>query len=441
MGEASTTCSGGPWPITGWNMMACTFAYYGYSITVMMAILSAYLIVYFRGKTVWIWLFVNCIFMFLGQEILTAINATPTASPIAVRILNPICLIFFSISEMGDIILFYERYKIVKRTPMEKWFYSLFFGFFSCAAITRLADVVIAAVQGQLHSRKTEGGVNVQYIEPTYLLFLLCCEILLQIRYIGSVSSFKSMTKATIAFTLLRSAGARFMFILLPMFARIVTAYIYLNIDAPTYVMMVAFSTTANLFTMFDLLMLKIELGASRSKSGSGTNSGWGTGPVSPRPIDTPTNRSTQKHLTTTHLPPIQTKNFSTHSKMYDEERATGDSYVLKAVSPAPNGRETWDDYRYGGNAYPPGSDRGYTSPGGYYSSKARLRDEDVGSYYQPNPRAITPVNLPLSPFSSSNGTTAYVRSQHGDYGRDGSRGSHLSSGGDGEVYGERYDI
>ncbi|KAJ3036744.1 hypothetical protein HDV00_002404 [Rhizophlyctis rosea] len=180
-------------------------------------------------------------------------------------------LIFWSAGEMGDIILFYERFKIVHTTAIEKWFLFIFFGSFTLAVGTRSVDIYFAGKLGVLHDMKD--STFVWLIEPTYLMFLLICEVLLQWRYTKSVLRFAkgaNVAKKALLLTLLRSAGARFLMILLPMLARGIISYVHKDQNDPSRVMSVAFNTSVNLFTMVDLLMLKYELlNQSRNKSAS----------------------------------------------------------------------------------------------------------------------------------------------------------------------------
>ncbi|KAJ3049939.1 hypothetical protein HK097_009081 [Rhizophlyctis rosea] len=320
----------------GWRHIACSFNTYGYSLSIMMVIVSSYLCFYFNGRKVWAWLFGNCFFMFLGHETYIVLNSLvnrdspPTLSLTLKQYLFPISLIFWSLSEMGDIILFYERFKIVHAAPIEKWFLSLFFGSLSCALVTRSVDIYYAGQKHELHDQ------SVWMIEPTYLVFLLVCEGLLQWRYTVSVMRFAkgaNVARKALLLTLLRSAGARFLMILVPMLARSILSYIHKDQNDPRRVMTVAFNTSVNLFTMVDLLMLKYELlNQSRNKTASRMSSTltgtWDHPELPPQPLSIPQfTFNNNSHTSTTH--------YSDSSKHIQTGRLTPDqsSYVMRPVS------------------------------------------------------------------------------------------------------------
>jgi hypothetical protein len=194
------------------------------------------------------------------------------ADSIVGNVVNPICLIFWSTAELGDVWLFYHRYVIVKVTPIERWF-KVYFGFWLiCAFIVRGTDIVISGVQGAIHS--TSAGV--QYIEPTYFVCILFCEIILQVRYVLAITSLDTVTKVKMFATLARSAGARFLLVTVPMLARTIAEYTA-PVGDPSVIIAVNFSTAVNLFTMFDLLLMKYELtevvsGSSRATKTIGEN-------------------------------------------------------------------------------------------------------------------------------------------------------------------------
>ncbi|KAJ3043497.1 hypothetical protein HDV00_004886 [Rhizophlyctis rosea] len=172
------------------------------------------------------------------------------------RICGPLALVLWSCSEIGDVILFYIRYKIVKASPLEPLFRVFFYGALSCAVILRLADIGAAIKVGETHS--TEPGVRP--IEPTYFVFLLMIEVVLQTRYVLDVTRLKTVNGKGLFWTLLRSAGARFSFITIPLLVRIAFQYSTFNIETPAMQWIWTFTSAVNLFTMFDLLMLKHEL-------------------------------------------------------------------------------------------------------------------------------------------------------------------------------------
>lgn len=91
----------------------------------------------------------------------------------------------------------------------------------AAAILTRLLDVGMVIWKANLHDgSEIANGLKIQYIEPTYLLFLLGCELLIQYKYFKELFERGGGKREKLGWTLLRSSGARFLLIVIPMFAR-----------------------------------------------------------------------------------------------------------------------------------------------------------------------------------------------------------------------------
>ncbi|KAJ3046495.1 hypothetical protein HK097_000811 [Rhizophlyctis rosea] len=245
------------------DAIACSFHEFAFSNSVISAIFATYLFLYFRGNTVWKWLFFNCLMAFIAYQLNAIAQAAPFDRGYFKKACAPLSMLFWSLAEFGDVLLFFIRYKIVKSSPMERSFLMYFFGVFTCAVITRIVDLGFVVKWGEMHTLKQEG---VWVIEPIYFTFVFMCEVVLQARYVASVLAMKNVSRSHLMWTLLRSSGARFCFVTIPLFARIIEQFRTPNVGDPRMQWIWTFSAAVNLFTMFDLLMLKYELAVGDKK-------------------------------------------------------------------------------------------------------------------------------------------------------------------------------
>jgi len=222
--------------------------------SLLMAMFSTYCFMYFGNQMIWRWLLFNTWCAFIAFELYTVFESYE--EPVAMgRWAVPTALFFWSCNEIGDIILFYYRYLIVKTEPVEKWFLGSFFGFLFAGFVTRFTQFCLQAKYG---------GWNIpmkgsQYLEPIYFMFLLICELELQIRYVLAVLGMKGLGRQGMVGVFMRSAGARMIAVTAPLAWRMVTQFAADDKGAANTVAK-AFHTSVNLFTLLDLLLMKIEI-------------------------------------------------------------------------------------------------------------------------------------------------------------------------------------
>eukprot|EP00475_Leptophrys_vorax_P043677 TRINITY_DN8488_c0_g1_i1.p1 TRINITY_DN8488_c0_g1~~TRINITY_DN8488_c0_g1_i1.p1 ORF type:complete len:339 (-),score=79.91 TRINITY_DN8488_c0_g1_i1:102-1118(-) len=239
----------------GWDYMARQLDIFRYTNALFCTLLSAYTFFYFRGQTVWKWIFFNSISMFTAFLMDGALKSTGTAGgqSVANHIVSPIALIFWSMGEMGDVVLFYKRFGLVHVTEIPIWLQRWFQVWLSFAIVVRLIDIGYAAFDGGLHS------ATAKYIEPCYFFCLWMIEVVLQYKYFITLVEMRDISRDVFMSKLIRSAGARFVLISVPMFCRII-AQMAGSVTSPWAVVFINFSTAVNLFSMFDLLLLKYEM-------------------------------------------------------------------------------------------------------------------------------------------------------------------------------------
>ncbi|KAJ3034514.1 hypothetical protein HDV00_004979 [Rhizophlyctis rosea] len=252
-----------------WNI--CAFGNYPYANSVVCVILGTYLCVYFRQNTIWRWLLFNVWTAWAAyqlDQIQQAYFYLPSSpmqnNPLITRTIAPLCILLWSLSELGDTILFYKRYLIIKQTPVETWFKTSFLTFLTLAVGARLYHIGIVIRDGGTLGVTHSPGFH--YVEPTYFLFVLICEVLVQGRYLESLLRMRGVARGKLVWVLLKGAGARMGFITVPLAARIIYQFTSTTTGLPMYQWIWTFTAAVNLFTMIDLLMLKYELAAGQNR-------------------------------------------------------------------------------------------------------------------------------------------------------------------------------
>eukprot|EP00475_Leptophrys_vorax_P039286 TRINITY_DN70723_c0_g1_i1.p1 TRINITY_DN70723_c0_g1~~TRINITY_DN70723_c0_g1_i1.p1 ORF type:complete len:293 (-),score=62.37 TRINITY_DN70723_c0_g1_i1:26-859(-) len=240
--------------------MAKQFDNFPYCNSMFCAMLSCYALAYFGPQLVWKWLCFNSVSMFVAFEIYHSWIAAGSHVD-AGRGLIPMAMLFWSMAEVGDVVLFYKRFCIVQVGEIPSWLRNWFRGWIACAIVTRTIDIVMGSLNG-LHA---ESNPNLRYIEPTYFVCLWMVEVVLQYNYFTALLKMKGVTRTVFLAKLLRSAGTRFLLITIPMFARATAEFSgSVNTD-PSVTIAVSFSTAVNLFTLIDLLLTKYEMETVKS--------------------------------------------------------------------------------------------------------------------------------------------------------------------------------
>lgn len=233
--------------------LAASFDGFRYFNSLLQAIFSTYCFFFFGNQMIWRWLLFNTWCSFIAFETWTTFEAYGWPEEAGKGIV-PFCVLFWSLNEIGDIFLFYYRYLIVKTEPVEMWFRFAFFVPLGGGILTRFIQFCLHALHGGWDL--PEPGS--QYLEPIYFLFLLTCEVLLQVRYLLAVRSMGGIGGNAMLKIFLRSAGARMFAVTAPLLVRMAAQFSASK--SPIVTIAVNFHTAVNMFTLLDLLLMKIEL-------------------------------------------------------------------------------------------------------------------------------------------------------------------------------------